>query len=68
MALDIAKKELVAKLEQLSIKQLASLVMGKNVRIRVQRPPSGTFQRAKAETQGTPEERRTAALSKLRSG
>lgn len=66
MALDIAKEELVRKLEQLSIKQLAALVMGKNVRIRVQRPPSGTFQRAKVEDTSTPEERRERALARLK--
>jgi hypothetical protein len=66
IALEVAKEELLRKLEQLSIKQLAALVMGKNVRIRVQRPPSGTFQRAREEVySGTPEERRQQALEKL---
>jgi hypothetical protein len=66
IALETAKEELLRKLEQLSIKQLAALVMGKNVRIRIQRPPSGTFQRVRQEVQGNPEERRLAALARLK--
>ncbi len=66
IALEVAKEELLRKLEQLSIKQLAALVMGKNVRIRLQRPPSGTFQRVRTEELGTPEERRELALARLR--
>jgi len=65
-ALEIAKAELVRKLEALSIKQLAALVMGKNVRLRgPHKPPSGTFQRVRIVPAGSPEDARERALAKL---